>query len=46
MEYEQGYVYKLMDQVGPTNVMEPYFIEAVNEMMRARTLCFKANQFF
>ena len=24
MEYEKGYVYKLMDQGGPTNVMEPY----------------------
>ena len=44
MEYENGYVYKLMDQGGPTNVMEPYFVEAVNEMIRARTLCFKANQ--
>ena len=44
MEYEKGYVYKLMDQGGPTNVMEPYFMEAVQEMMRARALCFKANQ--
>ena len=44
MEYENGYVYKLMDQGGPTNVMEPYFVEAVNEMIRARALCFKANQ--
>ena len=44
MEYEKGYVYKLMDQGGPTNVMEPYFMEAVQEMIRARTLCFKANQ--
>ena len=43
MEYEKGYVYKLMDQGGPTNVMEPYFMEAVEEMMRARTLCAKAN---
>ena len=44
MEYEKGYVYKLMDKGGPTNVMEPYFIEAAQEMMRARTLCFKTNQ--
>ena len=43
MEFEKGYVYKLMDQGGPTNVMEPYFMEAVEEMMRARTLCAKAN---
>ena len=28
MEYEKGYVYQLMDQGGPTNVMEPYFLEA------------------
>ena len=44
MTYEKGYVYKLMDQGGPTNVMESYFLEAVEEMMRARILCFKANQ--
>ena len=43
MEYEKGYVYELMDQGGPTNVMEPYFLEAAEEMMRARTLCAKAN---
>ena len=43
MEFEKGYVYKLMDQGGPTYVMEPYFMEAVEEMMRARTLCAKAN---
>ena len=43
MNYEKGYVYKLMDEGGPTNVMEPYFMEAVEEMMRARTLCAKAN---
>ena len=35
MEYKSGYVYELMDKGGPTNVMEPYFMEAVNEMMRA-----------
>ena len=43
MEYAKGYVYELMDKGGPTNVMEPYFMEAVDEMMRARTLCAKAN---
>ncbi len=43
MEYAKGYVYELMDNGGPTNVMEPYFVEAVDEMMRARTLCAKAN---
>ena len=43
MEYPKGYVYELMEHGGPTNVMEPYFMEAVDEMMRARTLCAKAN---
>lgn len=43
MEYKEGYVYELMDQGGPTDVREPYFKEAVQEMMRARTLCAKAN---
>ena len=43
MDYEKGYVYKLMDEGGPTDVREPYFKEAVDEMMRARTLCAKAN---
>lgn len=43
MDYEKGYVYKLMDQGGVTDVREPYFAEAVDEMMRARTLCAKAN---
>ena len=43
MEYPQGYVYELMDQGGPTVVTEPYFAEASQEMMRARTLCAKAN---
>ena len=43
MEYKSGYVYELMDKGGPTNVMEPYFMEAVNEMMRARKLCAQAN---
>lgn len=43
MEYEAGYVYTLMDAGGPTDVRKPYFKEAVDEMMRARTLCAKAN---
>ena len=43
MDYEAGYVYDLMDNGGPTYVTEPYFKEAVDEMMRARTLCAKAN---
>ena len=43
MKYRKGYVYELMDKGGPTDVMEPYFMEAAQEMMRARTLCAKAN---
>ena len=43
MEYKQGYVYELMDQGGPTDVRESYFKEASEEMIRARTLCAKAN---
>lgn len=43
MEYSEGYVFELMEKGGPTNVTEPYFQEAVDEMMRARTLCAKAN---
>ena len=43
MKYKKGYVYELMDKGGPTDVREPYFKEAVDEMMRARTLCAKAN---
>lgn len=43
MEYPEGYVYELMDKGGPTNNREPYFKEAVDEMMRARVLCAKAN---
>ena len=43
MEYEKGYVYKLMDKGGPTDVREPYFTEAAQEMMRSRVLCAKAN---
>ena len=35
MDYEAGYVYKLMDQGGPTDNREPYSKEAVDEMMRA-----------
>ena len=44
MEYAKGYVYELMDKGGPTDVRESYFKEVVDEMMRARTLCAKANQ--
>lgn len=43
MEYEKGTVYKLMDEGGPTDVRESYFKEASAEMIRARTLCAKAN---
>jgi hypothetical protein len=32
-----------MDQGGPTVVTESYFKEASKEMIRARTLCAKAN---
>lgn len=43
-KYKKGYVYELMDNGGPTNCKEEYFKEASLEMIRARTLCFKANQ--
>ncbi|MBR2593631.1 MAG: sugar O-acetyltransferase [Firmicutes bacterium] len=43
MEYKKGYVYELMAGGGPMDVREPYFQEAVDEMMRARVLCAKAN---
>jgi acetyltransferase-like isoleucine patch superfamily enzyme len=43
MSYEKGYVYKLMDQGGPTDQSESYFKEACDEMIRSRTLCAKAN---
>ncbi|MGN1388281.1 MAG: sugar O-acetyltransferase [Bulleidia sp.] len=43
MNYEKGYVYQLMDQGGPTDVRESYFREASEEMIRARTLCARAN---
>ena len=43
MDYERGYVFDLMEQGGPTDVREPYFKDAVDEMMRARVLCTKAN---
>ena len=43
MDYPKNYVYELMDKGGPTDVREPYFKEAVDEMMRARILCAKAN---
>ena len=44
MEHENGYVYKLMDQGGPTDVRESYFKEASEEMIRARRLCQLANE--
>ncbi len=43
MNYKKGYVFDLMEKGGPTDVREPYFQEAVDEMMRARVLCAKAN---
>lgn len=43
MSYGKGFVYALMDAGGPTDVCEPYFQEAVDEMMRSRTLCAQAN---
>ena len=43
MEYPKGYVFELMAKGGPTDVREPYFMEAIEEMMRARVLCAKAN---
>lgn len=43
MKYDKGYVYKLMNEGGQTDVREDYFQEAVQEMMRSRTLCAKAN---
>ena len=43
MDYEKGYVFDLMEQGGPTDVREPNFREAVDEMMRARVLCARAN---
>lgn len=43
MDYSPGYVYELMDKGGPTDCREPYFKEASEEMIRARTLCAKAN---
>ena len=43
MDYKPGYVYELMENGGPTDVREPYFKEAVSEMMRARKLCAIAN---
>ena len=43
MDYKKGSVYELMDAGGPTDVREPYFKEAVSEMMRARKLCAIAN---
>ena len=42
MDYEKGYVFDLMEKGGPTDVREPYFGEAVDEMMRVRVLCARA----
>ena len=36
MDYGKGYVFELMEKGGPTDVREPYFKEAVDEMMRAK----------
>ena len=44
MNYQKGYVYELMSNGGPTDVREPYFKEAAEEMMRARKLCQLANE--
>lgn len=44
MNYQKGYVYELMSNGGPTDVREPYFKEAVEEMIRARKLCQLANE--
>lgn len=44
MDYNKGYVYELMEKGGPTDCREAYFQEASEEMIRARTLCAKANQ--
>lgn len=43
MEFEKGYVYRLMDEGGPTDCREAYFKEAADEMIRARKLCAIAN---
>ena len=43
MSFKKGYVYQLMEQGGPTDIREEYFQEAADEMIRARTLCAKAN---
>ena len=43
MEYKKGYVFELLENGGPTDIREPYFKEAVDEMMRARKLCADAN---
>ena len=36
MDYGKGYVFELMEKGGPTDVREPYFKEAVDEMMCAK----------
>ena len=44
MDYKDGYVYELMEKGGPTDVREPYFKEAVDEMMRAGLCALKQMQ--
>ena len=36
MDDGKGYVFELMEKGGPTDVREPYFKEAVDEMMCAK----------
>lgn len=36
VNYEKGYVYKLMDQGGPTDVRESYLKEASEKMIRSK----------
>ena len=31
MEYPKGYVFELMEKGGPTDVREPYFMEAIDD---------------
>ena len=43
MAYKPGHVFELMRSGGPTDVREPYFQEAIDEMMRSRVICARAN---
>ena len=38
LDYEKGYVFDLMEQGGPTDVREPYFKDAVDEMAKIAKL--------